>query len=287
MPKKICKTILFLLIPVISIAQTFEMNGKDTVNFTNADGIKHGNWIYFDTQKKTKLSRGKYIDGLKQGLWTEYYPSGIVKNEINYTNNRKKGYAKVYYENGNLKEEGIWDENKWTGQYKFYYENGNPYYAWNYNNDGQRTGRQQYFHENGKIKIEGQWNEGKETGTIKEYDETGTLLAEKIFENGVFDAASSKDYSASADNTIIIQNNKQNEVREDTDNTKKNSDVGVFSGDGYRKFYNSAKQTEKEGEFKNGYLISGKRFFYNQSGKLIKTEIYENGKVIQSIIHNQ
>jgi antitoxin component YwqK of YwqJK toxin-antitoxin module len=282
---KILQIIFALIIPVISFSQTFELSGKDTVNITDAAGIKKGRWIYFDTEKKTKLSEGPYKNSLKNGIWTDYYPSGAKKSEITFNNNRKKGYAKIYFENGNLKEEGNWDENKWTGEYKFYYENGNPFYIWNFDKDGQRTGHQQYFHENGKPEIEGNWNAGKETGIIKEYNEDGLLIAEKSFNDGVFDATASKEYSPA--NKQTENHDSKKEETKTIINENKNSNVEVFSGEGYHKFYNAAGMIDKEGEFQKGFLISGKRYFYDASGKLIKTEVYENGKISQVIIQKQ
>ncbi len=281
---KIFITFLFLLVPILSISQSYEIFKKDTINFTTPQGLKQGLWIFFITEQKTKLSEGKYKDGLKQGLWTEYDSLGNKKATITYIDNRKNGYAKIYYPNGNIKEEGIWQQNKWTGQYKYYYDNGTPYCVWNYDSEGQRTGKQTYFHRNGKIKIEGQWAQGKETGDIKEYTSEGTLIAEKKFDNGVFDAANSRNYTASSDNSVIIQSE---DISAGTnENNKISNDVGVFSGDGFHKFYNASKKIEREGEFRGGFLYSGKHYIYNKSGELIKTEIFEEGKISQIILKN-
>lgn len=41
-------------------------------------------------------------NGLKQGDWKEYYPSGIIKSEMTYIDNQLNGYYKEYNEKGKL-----------------------------------------------------------------------------------------------------------------------------------------------------------------------------------------
>jgi len=61
---------------------------------------------------------------------------------------------------------------------------------------------------------------------------------------------------------------------------KEESDWG---GNGEHKVYNSEGKLSKDGVFKDFNLFNGKLFRYDESGKLIKIEIYKNGKYIKDI----
>ncbi|MCC7051015.1 MAG: toxin-antitoxin system YwqK family antitoxin [Bacteroidia bacterium] len=198
------KTLLIVLFVAgkVGLAQSFEVIGKDTINFVDENNLRQGFWVILNKVKKlpgykedSKVEEGAFKDSKKSGMWKQFFASGKIKNEITYANNRPNGYARMYFENGNIMEEGMWDNNRWVGTYKQYYESGKVYYDWNYNNQGKREGEQKYYYESGKTMIEGNWKEGKENGSVKEYYENGTLKAERVFNDGSIDIAASKEYA--------------------------------------------------------------------------------------------
>jgi len=253
---------------------------KDTLNQTDNDGKQHGYWII--NENGVKSEEGRFEHGIRTGIWKAYFPSGKIKSLITYQNGKPNGYAKFYYENGNVSEEGIWKENKWVGDYKYYHPNGNPAYEWKYSDSGKRTGVQKYYHENGKIMIEGEWKEGKENGTIREFDKNGNLIAEKTFNDGQLDVASVKIYTPSTEQK---QEPQQKEIVVE-EVKPQNTEIGIFDGNGFHKTYTKDGKLDREGEWKNGRLIDGKKYFYDESGKLIKTTIYKNGNVVNIIYNN-
>ncbi len=271
-------------------AQTFDIFEGDTINVSNENSEKQGFWVVFKNKTSQKLQEGSYLQGKKEGIWKSFYLNGNIKSEITYIQGEKSGEAKIFYENGNIAEEGTWMVDKWVGKFTSYYQNGKLSYLWNYNNSGARSGYQQYFFENGNIKIEGEWENGKEKGVIKEYYETGALRTERNFLLGKCDVSSIKTYSekenitsseikVKEDSLISQQLDKESIIIE------KNDTLEIFSGDGMHLFYNKDKQPDKEGEFENGILQKGKRYIYDDSGTLIKTLIYEAGKVTEIIIN--
>lgn len=255
---------IFLISILYSNAQSFQLYKGDTINRKDVNNKKQGHWIIFDQSKTVVQEEGEFKDNRRTGVWKKYYSSGKPKHEITYKNGKADGYAKFYYENGNVSEEGIWKMNKWVGEYKYYFENGNMSYLWQYNENGKRTGQQKYFYENGNVMIEGEWTEGKESGVIKEYYENGALKSEKNFAEGVLEEGSVKTYEPK----IVVKQSASNK------------DVGVFDGNGYHKTYNLQGLPDREGVFKGGKFMDGKRYYYNSEGKLIKTEFYRNGQVV-------
>jgi antitoxin component YwqK of YwqJK toxin-antitoxin module len=256
-------------------AQSFEVYQGDTINRTDARGVKQGSWKLFDATKKTVRAEGRYVNDKKEGVWKKYYANGKTQSEITYINSRTNGYAKLYYEDGTVSEEGTWKGDKWVGKYKYYHKNGNIAHDWVYNDNGVRTGVQFYYHENGKLMIEGEWKEGKKSGLVKEYYSDGSLRFEELFINGVLDETRSKSYQP---NTRILADQR---TQIDDHNI---SNPDMFEENGYHKLFNKKKQVEQEGTFLNGRLMDGKRYIYDEkSGKLIRTYIYKEGKRTQVI----
>ncbi|HBF88834.1 MAG TPA: hypothetical protein DDX39_09345 [Bacteroidales bacterium] len=274
--------ILLMAIEFSLNAQSFELYKGDTINRVDANQFKQSYWIVFNEDKTKIKEEGNYKDNKKVGAWKKYFDNGKIKQELVYVDNKPNGYAKFYYENGNISEEGLWKNNKWVGDYKFYFENGNLSYEWGYNESGKRSGVQKYYHENGKVMIEGEWNEGKESGVIKEFDESGNLVSEKNYNDGQLDASSVKVYSASKNNNQSATNT----VKKDTirvNSTTNTNNLDVFNGNGFNKLFNKRGLIEQEGDFANGVLMKGKKFYYNAEGKLTKTAIYKDGKVLNII----
>lgn len=48
-------------------------------------------------------SVGEYKNGLKKGIWIEYFPNGSIKSKIEYENGVPFGNCEMLWENGNLK----------------------------------------------------------------------------------------------------------------------------------------------------------------------------------------
>ncbi|MBN2669452.1 MAG: toxin-antitoxin system YwqK family antitoxin [Bacteroidales bacterium] len=274
--------ILFFILIVTSLkSQT------DTLNQTNAQNEKIGYWIvYFDNTDKV-LEEGKYIGGKRDGLWKQYLEDGTLSAEITYKNDEPSGYAKNYYPNGQVAEEGIWEFDKWVGQYKAYYPNGSINYEWSFNENGKRSGQQVYYHENGKKMIEGNWNNGQESGVIKRYNEKGQLILEQTFNEGVENPDLTVTYHPEKETNIkpdLVkpQDTKPKYTQHQLDSIKA---LEHFNTTGERKLYDTKRRLTQEGYFENGVLIKGKKYYYNENDLLIKTEIYNNGKLYKTINH--
>ncbi|RLD83298.1 MAG: hypothetical protein DRJ07_06910 [Bacteroidetes bacterium] len=272
------------LVPIV-VGQSYKIYNNDTINRMDKNKRKNGFWIYFSKKDESKIEKeGNFVNNRKRGIWKTYYPNGVLKSEITYVNSRPNGYAKIYYKNGKLSEEGIWKGTKWVGKYNYYHENGKKAYEWSFNDKGKRSGVQKYYYESGKLRIEGDWQEGKENGVIKEYYEEGGVKSEKLFAAGEFNAGSSKFFAEKKVTVDDIPDDTNATIsKEHITKENNNKEYQVFDGNGQHKLYNAFKKIDREGEFKNGKLMNGKRYYYNSDGKLIKTVLYENGRVVKTI----
>lgn len=283
------KAILILLFITckIGIAQSFELIGTDTVNFTDNFGKKQGKWVLYNKDlhragytDNQVVEEGKFIDSKKTGIWKEYYPSTNIKSIITYENNRPSGYAKMYHDNGKIKEEGLWKNNRWVGDYKLYYENGQVQQAFKFNVNGKREGAQTYYYENGQVMIEGNWAEGKEAGVVKEFYENGDPKSEKVFNNGLMDEGSVKNYDPKKPIVVKTPEEKMESPPILVQKTEKDNLGKTFNGEGYWKLYNSNKQISKDGTFVKNRLMDGKVYHYSPDGILTRIAVYKDGKYV-------
>lgn len=195
--------LLFYLCTNSLSAQTFKISTEgDTVNLTDANNNKQGQWfIYGNMAKKAGyraeqiVEYGEYKDNEKSGKWTEYFENGNIRSEVTYLRGEPNGYVRLYYDNGKLKEEGVWQNYHWVGNYKMFYESGKMQYYFHFHKDGKREDGQIYFYEDGSIMIEGEWKDGQENGKVTEYYENGEKKSEKFFNpGGKIDESKSKEF---------------------------------------------------------------------------------------------
>jgi antitoxin component YwqK of YwqJK toxin-antitoxin module len=309
--KKLALLFVLSLIVLKGMAQTDMVFRGERINVTDLDSMKQGRWYYFYDSLQTIVScTGTYVDNKRQGVWTEFYRNGNRRSEISYQDNHKYGLMKSFYENGNLAEEGYWYGQHWVGGYKFYFSSGKIAYDWNYGDEGNRVGEQSYYYENGQLmrlgtwvdgyvdglvaeyydsgnlRCESQWKMGRVDGIMKEYYVSGSLSASRVFRDGVYDESASRVYrdrvelpaDTGKDTTQVVPVNPENTiVLEQADNPE------LFTGTGYYKLLTPDRKVDREGNFVNGTLMSGKRYYYNASGKVIRISEYEGGRVVNVI----
>ncbi|HWY10372.1 MAG TPA: hypothetical protein VN026_03550 [Bacteroidia bacterium] len=131
--KKLSLSLFLSISFLLSKAQSYELNpnGKDTINYTDADSKKQGKWIVWGASKngscykpKQIIEEGMYKDNRRIDEWIEYHCNGNIKMKVQYVNGRPRGHVIFYFGNGDVREEGDWINNKWFGKYKMVNENG-------------------------------------------------------------------------------------------------------------------------------------------------------------------
>lgn len=119
-------------------------------------------------QKEERFNRTDR-DGLKQGIWKEFYPTGTVKKETNYLNDKIDGYVKEYSITDNLIKSSK-------------YINGVE------QTDVPELAKPEFkteLYKNGVVKREGAFINGKAEGTHKEYSPEGELTKTLVYSKGV------------------------------------------------------------------------------------------------------
>jgi len=293
----LCLAILFLAFQQSYAQQqpTYRVLDGDTINRVDAKGLKQGFWKIFGANTKNSIGylptqlveQGMYISGRKNGVWKRFFPNGDIRNETTYVNGRIDGKYKEYYRNGQIQEEGNWWNSRNVSEFSRYYPNGNKAQEFVFKQSGKRDGEQRYYYPSGKLMIMAEVNNGKKA-LIKEYFESGELKANKVFdpESGELDQINTEVYQPKlVEAAKAVEKEPVEPITspvieaEDKPNVPK-AGVGAFTGNGFKRMYNAAKQLSKVGEFKNYRLMDGKQYFYDDNGLLIRIKQFENGRFI-------
>ena len=107
---RIIYTLFFLSGMLFFGCTSYDQNHKEIttkVNQVDNAGIKQGPWeSYVDT---VLISRGIYVDGKPDGLWTYWYSNGKMKEEGHYGRGVKEGIWVEWYPDGTIMWKGEWE----------------------------------------------------------------------------------------------------------------------------------------------------------------------------------
>ena len=125
------------------------------------------------------------INGTAQdGVYTEYYDSGVLRSTLTVSGNTLNGVCRFYYETGNPKREGTFVNGKEEGLSRLYNNTGNIEGVSEYK-DGKKNGITKLFYKSGNIKAVLQYTDGKVEGIQKTFYEPGQKQTIVYFSDGV------------------------------------------------------------------------------------------------------
>ena len=179
-----------------------EANTKDTLENNNRwDSVEV---VIPDFKPKLKL-QGSYLNGNRDGTWTEYYQDGKRKTELNYSNGKFNGLQSYWNQNGNKteeknyvigKQEGLWTkfyEDTGIKKEETYYKDGVQQGLWaEWFKDGQKKRERNFsngerdsiwttLYENGNKKLQATYSSGKLNGEYKSWELFTNLIKVKLF----------------------------------------------------------------------------------------------------------
>jgi len=117
----------------------------------------------------------------KNGLNTELLENGMTL-QTNYLNGLKSGTETYYYPNGQKASEGFYKDNKLEGSLIYWYDNGQKASEGHYIND-KPEGIQTAWDEDGQIESEQEYKNGELNGKSTFY-ENGLKTSEFELKNG-------------------------------------------------------------------------------------------------------
>jgi antitoxin component YwqK of YwqJK toxin-antitoxin module len=203
------------------------------------NGLKEGNWEYFNVVTDKVYKEVIYKNNKLNGLSRVFYDNGQIKEEVTYVNDEISGLVKNYFDNGKLSKLYTLENNLLSKTFTEYNVNGNKKQESNYLN-GKLEGPFTSFFENGKIQSTGSYNNGLMNGPWKYYFSNGNLLG-----TGSFKLGSGGDVSSMG----VPRDNR----------------------DGKWQFFYENGKLKEETNWQNGYIIDTKQFYTNGNVKLIGT----------------
>ncbi len=234
----------------------FEKGLENGLGFEyNQDGVI----ILISEYKKGFLITREYINrrdknGLRQGLWKDFYENGKTRQEITYINDKRNGYLKKYDENGVLLsiEKYINDEPVLFAEELKEYEIRRDYYP------------------SGKVKIEGSYFDNVADGVRREYDENGNIVKGYVFSEGV----------VIGEGIIDAMGKKQGDWKEFYESGELMAN-GVYKNNvrvGKWTFFHRNGKIEQEGVFTSKGLPDGDWKYYYENGNTLIEEEFVNGE---------
>lgn len=152
-----------------------------------------------------RWSQGSYVEGLRNGIWRDWFSNGQLAQEIHYQQGKENGTIKTWFYTGQPRTEVSYIEGKEHGSCQQWHRNGTLHTAgqyvhgmregiwvqWysnglknvqSYYQNGQLQGEYLTWHENGQPYFAGHFEQGTPTGLWHEYDQQGKLLYEQRLE---------------------------------------------------------------------------------------------------------
>ncbi|MEO9531128.1 MAG: hypothetical protein ABJG68_06445 [Crocinitomicaceae bacterium] len=205
---------LFFITPLLS----FFSFGQDTINYDVLNRRMPLNLNeqitylrnvtpYTGTTFKTDpggniLAYNNFLDGRMHGEQTKYYPTGELKEKVQYTFGKADGYSTLYYKSGQKMSEMKFDDGTVIDTAKTWHSEGKlkslsvenredpakGYYCSFYKSGNKEmeiiNGFQTIYYESGEKKAEVQLVMGRPAGEFKKYKKNGKIEIIELWENG-------------------------------------------------------------------------------------------------------
>ena len=154
--------------------------------------------------------------GRRQGPWRDFYPSGQLRYEGQFKNDKCKGTFRYYLSctvcerrdtnelagkapNGRVIATGYYLNQKKDGEWKYYDANSGQLRLVEDNKEGKVHGSSKLYNpNNGVLAEEMQYVEGQPEGPCKKYSDMGVLIMECQYHNGVLDGPTKSYYPSTA-----------------------------------------------------------------------------------------
>ena len=254
---------------------------------------------YSNGQLIEKIS---YKEGLKDGKFTGYYPSGKVEYVKRYEEDKPMGKWKFVREDGTTKKIEIYETGKKNDEWITYEKNGDVYYQFwdmdslvseyadlHYPNgqliekisykDGRKNGKFTGYYENGQTKQIRTYKDDKLDGKFADYTESGQILRKQGYMNGLLDGPSKEWYlngevkvktaykEGKLDGGFMSYDSLGRKV------TKGEYEMGLKAGD-WLTWYPSGKKKERSSYFSG--KANGPYTLWDEIGRIIKEGEYSD-----------
>ena len=149
----------------------YDDSGLLKMDISYEEGKKNG---IRTTYRENERIEENFIDDLKQGITSYYYPEGELKKTVIYVNGLEEGIAKEYAEDGRITQLITYKKGFISNRERIN----------RFDNEGKKHGNWKYYYKNGTLQLECIYKHGLRNGYYKEYDIEGNLLHAYKFVDG-------------------------------------------------------------------------------------------------------
>ena len=278
-----------------------EQNGDVYYQFWDMDSLisEYADLHYSNGQLIEKIS---YKEGLKDGKFTGYYPSGKVEYVKRYEEDKPMGEWKFVKEDGTTKKIERYEMGKKNEEWITYEDNGDVYYQYwvqdsliseyadlHYPNgqliekisykEGRKNGKFTGYYESGQTKYIRTYKDDKLEGKYADYTESGQILLKQSYANDLLDGPSKEWYiNGKVKVKSSYTSGKLNGSFMSYDSlgrkeTKGEYEMGLKTGD-WLTWYPSGKKKERLSYFSG--KANGMYSLWDEEGRIIKEGEYAN-----------
>ena len=269
---------------------------------------------YYDIDMKHIKRSYTLQNGMKDGLFTEYFINGKISLMKEYRMNTLVGTIKEYYENGRLKTSVNYYRGKQHGQQIIYYSNGNickiiqyrygqPHGKWfsYYDSDklmkvksvdyflyGRSIKKSMTYYENGVLKSLITFScDGNRNGVCKRFYDTQQLKSSKYYVNDKLNGETVEYYRNGNKKRVLyhLEGKLNGTVYKFSDNNCLQFKCHYIDNkrDGYSLEYYTSRHRQLEPILKRAVLYhqgqkTGKAFLYDENGNPTYIFEYQNDK---------
>lgn len=273
---------------------TFRHYGDDgalaTVQHYAPDGVTSRATHYHPNGQVMAI--GKYIGQQKDSTWNYFDANGRPQSVERYTNGKLEGERTVYHDNGQVAESTTFKAGVQHGPWRQFFASGKPKAKAEFVN-GEAEGTMLWYYPDGGKEIEGKTVNGQRDGVWIYYNEDGTIqltmaykmgeLVNSHYMNGTF-----KEYydDEQLKREVTYKDGRKNgpfteyfaNGRFVTRTVPGDPQTGIPAEQ--EKVW-EGQVAKQSGTYKND-LLEGEVKTMNESGTVIKTEVYQAGTLIHS-----
>lgn len=119
----------------------------------------------------TVLEQGDYLNGYREGVYTEFHANGFIKSTVGYVQGKKQGQYVLIDDRGQVQERSTYHNDILNGPH-IKYNRIRLKESSQYSN-GQLQGLLEKYYPNGKIMERSNYNSGQYDGIARWYDQNG------------------------------------------------------------------------------------------------------------------
>jgi antitoxin component YwqK of YwqJK toxin-antitoxin module/predicted negative regulator of RcsB-dependent stress response len=222
------------------------------------EGRRQGLWTYYHANGKVR-SRDMYTDDELNGLYVDFYDSGVREDSANFKAGKVNGPYYEHSRSGGLRRMRTFNDEGANGPSERYYQCGSKEYDITLK-DGNAEGAVTGYYADGKKEFEGTFAADKRNGVNRNYDREGRISSEVSYVDGLNDGPFK--YYHSNGKLRLEGQSKAGEVV------------------GERRSYHPNGELEEVERFNEKGKAQGVSQEFDADGKLTYETTWENGKMM-------